>query len=124
MRWFRSRARWGAYAALFALALQFVLSFGHVHADQFVRPAAASASHAAMASSDGAPAGPAHPDGLADDFCAICSLINLAGTIVPSAAPPLPAPILAGRTPVDLAVTPTLTASLHALFQARAPPTA
>jgi hypothetical protein len=103
MCWFRSRARWGAFAALFALALQLVLSFGHVHADQLVQPAAASVSH--VSSANGTPPVPAHPDGLPDDFCAICSLINLAGTVVPSAAPALPVPVLSSRTPVVLAVT-------------------
>src|SRR5262245_32631294 len=31
MGWLRSRSRWGSYLALFALAFQLALSFGHVH---------------------------------------------------------------------------------------------
>jgi hypothetical protein len=29
MHWFRSRSRWGSYLALFALAFQIALTFGH-----------------------------------------------------------------------------------------------
>ena len=35
MRWFRSNIRAGSYVALLALAVQLVLSFGHVHLNGF-----------------------------------------------------------------------------------------
>ena len=36
MRRFRSSSKWGSCLALFALALQLVLTFGHVHFDRRV----------------------------------------------------------------------------------------
>ena len=33
MQWFRSRVKLGSWVALFALALQLALTFGHVHLD-------------------------------------------------------------------------------------------
>jgi hypothetical protein len=35
MHWIRKNNRLGAWAAVFALAIQLVLSFGHVHLDNF-----------------------------------------------------------------------------------------
>jgi hypothetical protein len=122
MSWFRSRGRWGAGLALFALACQLVLSFGHVHAGQFVSSAAAAASQSATASADKGPTAPAHPEGLADEFCAICSLINLAGSLMPSTAPALHVPMAVGLTSSEYAVTPALTVSSRTQIQARAPP--
>jgi hypothetical protein len=124
MRWFRSRARLGSRLALFALALQLVVSFGHVHADQLAPSAVTAASHAAAVPSNDVPAAPAHHDGQADGLCAICALIHMAGTAAPGVAPALPVPIGFFRTPIEFAVTPALTASLLTSFQARAPPIA
>jgi hypothetical protein len=124
MLWFRSRARLGSWVALFALALQLVVSFGHVHAEHL---AASSAGHAsidiALPATD-APVVPAHPDGLADDYCAICALIHLSGALLPSAAPSLLEPFVFARTSLEPAVTPMLAAQPPASFRARAPPTA
>jgi hypothetical protein len=38
MRWFRSRKRSGSYLALFALAFQLAVSFGHVHLERIAPP--------------------------------------------------------------------------------------
>ena len=35
MHWIRKNSRFGSWAAVFALALQLVLSFGHIHAEDF-----------------------------------------------------------------------------------------
>jgi hypothetical protein len=122
MRWFRLRARVTSWLALFALAAQLALSFGHVHADRFAP--AAIANHASTVPSDGAPVAPAKPDGVADDFCAICALLHLAGTALPGAEPSLPLPVVLSQTRLELAATVALPASPHASFQARAPPLA
>jgi len=121
MRWFRSRARVTSWLALFALAAQLALSFGHVHVDQLARPAAAALVQAAPVA-DRAPVLPAKPDSLADDFCAICALIHLAGTLIAGAAPSLPAPAIFSQTGFERLATIALTAPPHASFQARAPP--
>ena len=47
MRWFRSNIRVGSRLALFALAVQFLLSFGHFHAGS-AQPAFVGASQSAI----------------------------------------------------------------------------
>jgi hypothetical protein len=127
MRWFRSRKRAGSYLALFALAFQLAVSFGHVHLER-VAPLAAGASALAGAppSADdrNAPSNPAGREDLADDRCPICTLIHLAGALVPAEMPSLPRPTVFGRLRLELAAEFDLTASHAALFRARAPPIA
>jgi hypothetical protein len=101
MRWFRSHRLEVASLALFALACQFVLSFGHVHLNRFAGNAdnwaLAAAAGKAVAGTPGKvtladlPTSPGqkNPDRLADDFCAICANINLAGALLPPTAPAL-----------------------------------
>jgi hypothetical protein len=128
MHWFRSNMHFGAGSALFGLALQLALSFGHVHRDQLVPAAAATTLGATSeACSTAAPDGPspAHKsDGSDDGLCAVCALIQLAGTSMPSVAPALAAPsgflVIRLDTPIELASA----ALPRLLFQARAPPAA
>jgi hypothetical protein len=127
MRWFRSRKRAGSYLALFALAFQLAVSFGHVHLERIAPPSVgASALAHAQPPGDGlnAPSNPTGREGLADDHCPICTLIHLAGTLVPAEMPSLPLPTVVGRLRLELAAEFDLTASHAALFRARAPPTA
>ena len=129
MRWFRSRKRAGSYLALFALAFQLAVSFGHVHLEHFTPPSAgtdASALAHAQPPADNlnAPSNPTGREGLADDHCPICTLIHLAGALVPAEMPSLPLPTVAGRLRLELAAEFDLTASDAALFRARAPPIA
>jgi hypothetical protein len=67
------------------------------------------------------PAGREHP---ADDRCPICTLIHLAGALVPAEMPSLPLPTVFGRLRPEVAAEFDLTASHAALFRARAPPIA
>jgi hypothetical protein len=124
MRWFRSRAKVTSWLALFALAAQLAVSFGHVHAERPALPTAAAALQAGSPVSGDVPAVPGTPDRLADDFCAICALIHLAGTLIAGAAPSLPAPATFSQTRFQLIVAIALTAPPHASFRARAPPIA
>jgi hypothetical protein len=127
MGWFRSRSRLGSYLALFALTFQLAVSFGHVHLDHIAPvPAGATVLASAQPSSDkvNAPSSPASHEDLADDYCAICTLIHLAGALVPAETPPVPLPSILGRLRLEAAVEFDLTASHSALFQARAPPLA
>jgi Protein of unknown function (DUF2946) len=129
MGWFRSRSRWGTYLALFALAVQLALSFGHVHLESGAPVAghasglfAVHPSNASAAAVD--PAGkesPAH----ADDCCPICTLIHLAGALEPATAPALPQLAVFGRVPFAVAVEFDLTKPhYHSPLGARAPPLA
>ena len=127
MRWFRSRLRLGSYLALFALAFQLAISFGHVHLERIAPPSTgASALAGAQPSADdlNAPSNPAGREDLADDHCPICTLIHLAGTLMPAEIPLLPMPAVFGRLRLEGAAEFDLTAAHAALFRARAPPIA
>ncbi len=127
MRWLRSHIRFGSCAALFALIVQFALSFGHVHfADTSLRSSLAPhalqfAIQAPATLVDSRTAPIQHkPHGLAGDFCAVCSLMQLAG--VPAMAPDLSVPI--GSVYISLAQEAkfAFASSPPFFFRARAPP--
>jgi hypothetical protein len=121
MGWFRLRSRWGSCSALFALALQLALSFGHVHVGRVSRDS----SIVEIAATNGAhaPAGRKsdHSPSRAHDDCAVCALIHLAGALL-AEQPSLPPAPAFGRSPHEILVEFDLTAPLSVLFQARAPP--
>jgi hypothetical protein len=129
MGWFRSRSRRGSYLALFALAFQLALSFGHVHLEGGAPVARhASALFAVHPSNPSAaaadPAGKEFP-ALADDHCPICTLIHLASALVPTAAPTLPRLAVYGRIPFAPAVEFDLAPPHdYSPLGARAPPLA
>jgi hypothetical protein len=116
--------------ALFALALQLVLSFGHIH-PEWLRPALAgpSGSHATHALGHDTTTLVDHqkqfPTGDSEDDCPICLTMHMAA----SGAQPSP-PML--FVPVEFSefLPPTIVEKFlyrvprHALFQTRAPPTA
>jgi hypothetical protein len=90
MKWFRANIRHGAKLALFALAVQLILSFGHVHGGT-VHAAPLDAT-IALSAGDVAKT-PAAPDNdhhhhRAADPCAICAVMAMAGTAV-FAVPPV-----------------------------------
>jgi hypothetical protein len=127
MGWFRSHLRSGSYLALFALAFQLAVSFGHVHLERIAPPSvgASALTHAQPSADDrNAPSNPAGRKHLADDCCPICTLIHLAGALVPAETPSLPLPTVFGRLRLETVAQFDLTASHAALFRARAPPIA
>ena len=122
MRWFRSHIHLGARLALFELAIQFVLSFGHSHVDKsLLSSASAAAVTQQSASRDGAPAAPQHRG--ADDFCAICATIGLlASSALPESASLVIPVATPSAWPHEFAST-FVPLDSHLLFQARGPPT-
>lgn len=94
MKWFRSNIRHGARLAMFAMLVQFALTFGHSHWFAQAAPLAQSQlSDSAIASIDRVAVqkkSPAAPDREqpGDDNCAICALVAMAGTVT-FATPPL-----------------------------------
>jgi hypothetical protein len=98
MKWFRSNIRHGARLALFALLVQFALSFGHSH--WFAQAAPILQSPLQQADGDSGTAAvdraaaqrqsPSNPDRdqPGDDTCAICAVVSMASTVV-FATPPL-----------------------------------
>jgi hypothetical protein len=135
MRWFRSHRLKVASLALFALACQFVLAFGHVHLDRF--PGTGNWAIAAVAGKAvAAPAGKVtiadlptsprqkNPSGLGDDFCAVCASISLAGALVVPTAPTL-LPGVSFFKELRWSFAATQARSIDRFhFNARGPPTA
>src|ERR1700736_5486581 len=111
MKWFRSNVKYGARAALFALAVQLGLSFSHFH------PIAAQAAPSIQSTQQlPAPDSDQHPD----NFCAICAVMAMANAAL-FATPPL----VLQPNPIDfsyLATAPEVVrvASIRIAFQPRA----
>jgi hypothetical protein len=124
MRWFRANRTFGSRLALFALAVQFVLAFGHIHHEDIygsARPALATAA----AVPDGGPPLPAnHPAKHGDDYCAICAAVSLLGNSFAAAAPSLSLPSASYAIERFDRVAVIFIAPRRAAFQSRAPPTA
>jgi hypothetical protein len=115
MKWVRSNIKCGSRLALFALALQFALSFGHFHAEAAqATPVVQSLQQASFDhESDQQPSG---------DVCEICAVIAMASTVL-SATPPslvLPQTVDFSYLTTDPGFVHSNSASLA--FQPRAPP--
>jgi hypothetical protein len=125
MIWVRSKIRSCARLALFALAVQMAVSFGHIHRDDLGLPALAAADHAILTSDrTHPPAGPSDEDQLpgSDGYCPICASIALVSSGIPSLPPQLIVPP-ATRPVWRLETRARVAAPKAALpFQARAPP--
>lgn len=133
MKWFRKHVKHGSRLALFALAIQFVLSFGHFHSVA----APAIAAGLAQGDLDYAPIygasdarseiarphqPPSHDTDQPGEACAICAVLSLANTLIfsppPLLLPPQPVERLYLTTDAEF-VHPD---SVHPPFQSRAPP--
>jgi hypothetical protein len=119
MRWFRSNIKHGSRIALFALAIQFALSFGHFHG------VAAGAATVAVSQSaqQQQPASDRDSDQHANDVCAICAVMAMASTALFAAPPVLQLP----QAVVELSSPATDAEFVHVnsvrvAFQPRAPP--
>jgi hypothetical protein len=119
--------RFGAWCALFALAIQFTVSFGHAHSlasplGDVPRAAFSDAGHS-TAMPD-VPVAPSNPASLAFDYCAICAVADLTASAVPAAAPGLAVPFAIHPIRFWPQVGDATAAPPHRLFRARAPPLA
>jgi hypothetical protein len=127
MNWVRSTVRPFARLALFALAVQMVVSFGHMHPDDLGLPSLATAHWAHFPS--GATQALTRPTDQhqypsSDDYCPICASMALLAIGAPSLPPVIVAPPQISRvlsSPASLYLVATQ-ATLS--FQARAPPLA
>ena len=84
MKWFRSNIKHGSRLALLALAIQFVLSFGHYHGAS----AQAAPSIAQAAIQGHQPASNPDSDQQPAEPCAVCAVMALANAAL-SATPPV-----------------------------------
>jgi hypothetical protein len=122
MDWFERHKRHGVVLALIALALQSVLTFGHVHVRGAAQHASAPAAHRTVAHATSQT--PAQVPGDNDDYCAICASIFLASSAFTPAPPQLLVPADFERVehssyPTQLPAEPPPLA-----FRSRAPPVA
>jgi hypothetical protein len=114
MNWVRSNIKYGSRLALFALALQFALSFGHFHADAAqATPAFQSLQQAPFDHKSDQPAG---------EPCEICAVVAMASTVLSATPPSLELP-----QTVDFVYLTTDAGFVHPnpariAFQPRAPP--
>ena len=119
MKWFRSNIKRVSHVALFALAIQSALSFGHFHG---VAVQAASASQVAQNLSAPQPASdqgsPEHPG----DICAICVVMAMANAVLFATPPVVLLPQAVDFSYLAAADNLLRAAHLRAGFQARAPP--
>jgi hypothetical protein len=123
MRWVRTNRRRGSWLALAAIALQLVLSFGHIHL-----PVLASSSAVTSVTASETPSSeqnPAHhPANEAEDFCAICATIHLASSSFLPEAPLLLVPFASQTIEHFGNFTFAFISPQRAAFQSRAPPLA
>ena len=121
MYWVRKNCRLGSWAALFALCIQLVLSFGHIHADDI--HGSSSAAIAQLQAQPESPAGDDHgkPE---HDFCAICAALSLTSSSVLPTVSLLPVPAYRPYEWVSDFRTAQVSSDFHFHFQARAPPPA
>src|SRR4051794_8624614 len=127
MRWVRANLKIAAWCALFAIAVQLVLSFGHFHNNGLgsgsISTALISSDRVILDPAD-ANGGPSNPTAPARDYCGICAVINLAGSVVPPATPAvLQTVAVISAVAWPIAETSAI-ASLHIDARARAPPAA
>jgi hypothetical protein len=126
MGWFRTRRKFGGRLALLALAVQLIISFGHIHKEDIFGAARTAASAATLdAAASDQPLPPDQPAGHAGDYCAICATIHLLGASVLGEPPQSPAVPLAFQSIEHSAqVTALFAGSRWRPFQSRAPPLA
>jgi hypothetical protein len=129
MRWVRGNLRITTWCALFALAIQLILSFGHIHTNAIgsgsvwpsLSAAATGQANQKAGDTDGGPSKPAVPTA---DYCGICAVINLAGSLVPPSTPAVLQPVAVISTVAWQIGETSATPSPPIDARARAPPAA
>jgi hypothetical protein len=124
MRWFRDHVRRGSWLALLALAMNFAVAFGHVHAPggsgSERGSVAVAATTTASADRDQSQHHPA--DGQADYLCPICMAAAAIGSALAPTPPALPVAFTVSA--VDRAIEQDLGMVWppRAAFRSRGPP--
>jgi hypothetical protein len=134
MNWFRKHVKTGSRLALFALAIQFALSFGHFHGevaraapaiqaglvDADLAIAATLATQAAPSEAAQQPSG--HDTDQRTFDCAICAVLSLANNFLFATPPLLELPQAVELLHLTTGAEFAHLGSLHPAFQSRAPP--
>ncbi|MEH2548788.1 hypothetical protein V1283_005433 [Bradyrhizobium sp. AZCC 2262] len=135
MNWFRKHVKTGSRLALFALAIQFALSFGHFHG---VAAQAAPAIQTGLTNADLAIAATLDAQGINSearqqpsnhdsdqqrtDACAICTVVSLANNFLFATPPLLELPQAVELLHLTTGAEFVHLGSIHRAFQSRAPP--
>ena len=135
VKWFRSNIRHGSRLVLFALAIQFALSFGHFHgvavqAASAIQSGQSDSSYTGgLAAPDAAsqadqqrPASNQDSDRHPNDPCAICAVMALANSVLFAAPPVLLLPQAAEFLYLTTDAEFIRLNSARVAFQPRAPP--
>jgi hypothetical protein len=134
MNWFRKHVKTGSRLALFALAIQFALSFGHFHgevaraapaiqaglADADLAIAATLAAEKAQSEAAQQPSG--HDTDQHSSDCAICAVLSLANNFLFATPPLLELPQAVELLHLTTGAEFAHLGSLHPAFHSRAPP--
>jgi hypothetical protein len=124
MRWLRYDRRIGSWLALVALAVQFGLSFGHLHLEAVQRTDTAAVALSAEVHAAKSVLSQQQPSEDGNDYCAICASIYLASNSFVPAAPLLPVPFLSHVVEHFDGDVAGFIAPRRLAFQSRAPPLA
>jgi hypothetical protein len=125
MRWVRSNLKFGSWCALFALTFQLLVVFNHVHCSQnLCWPATPTAIGSLSSAGDSSVASSKRAAPAVGEYCLLCAVIQLAGTILPAAASAEPVAITLQKRPPFADLADISAAAPHGIFQARAPPRA
>jgi hypothetical protein len=132
MNWFRRHVKTGSRLALFALAIQFALSFGHFHGETArAAPAiqaglAGTAVAATLDAQEAQPEAAQQPSNHDTDRhsldCAICAVLSLANIFLFATPPSLELPLSVELLHLTTAAEFAHLGPLHRAFQSRAPP--
>jgi hypothetical protein len=118
MTWLRSKLKNGSRIALFALAIQFALSFGHFHG-VVAQAAPVGVSNFAQPQQ---PASDRDSDQHPNDICSICAVIAMANAVLFASPPVLPLPHAVEFSPFTAEAGFAPIYSVRVAFQPRAPP--
>jgi hypothetical protein len=131
MNWFRKHAKTGSRLALFALAIQFALSFGHFHGEiaraaPAIQIGLAAADVAVAATPEAQSEAAQQPSGHDTDQhasdCAICAVLSLANNFLLATPPLLELPQAIELLHLTTGAEFAHLGSLHPAFRSRAPP--
>ena len=109
------------------MAIQIIVSFGHAHGIEGFRqgallPQATAGIHKQLTNDPSDPT--SKPVRLAFDHCAICEVVNMGASVVPTDAPTSGVPVDVTQLQFSPHTEADPRALGHLLFQARAPPSA
>ena len=127
MRWLRENRKIGGRLALFALALQFYLSFAHIHADDIYGPVGQALSAAEAVNLPAAQSFKSIPSDRpwysGDALCPVCETIYfLSNSFTPDAPAVLPLTFSSWPAEHSAIHAALFVAPRRAPFQSRAPP--